>query len=241
MELRNPKINVAVLVLLALAIHGCDQGAGSSSDASSSTYLYVASGACYSGNNTAFSNTTSSNVVFRLNASTGAYVDTIADYFSAPSSTGDSPVGLANIDSDYLYILVENTTTTSLRRVERVQKQPDGTRQTFSNNTTALSAQLRNIHLYSNGDMLISKSTAIEYLTSANARIGAPFISATAAPCNTSTTLIRKTLTLSNGKIAFIHAAAAQNRIGIFATSGGTTCATVQAAPNANSYPSNMV
>ena len=202
-----------------------------------SRYLYVASGACYSGNNTVFSNTTSSNVIYRLNLDTGVKDITVADYFSFPSNAGDSPVGIASVDSDYIYVLVENTTTVSLRRIEKVAKTAAGSRQIVSNNITALSAQLRSLHLLSNGDFLISKSTALEYITEANARIGAPYISASAAPCNTSTTLVPKAVTLSNGKIVFLHAAAAQNRFGIYNTAGGTTCAVAQAAPTAAAFP----
>ena len=43
-------------------------------------YLYVASGACYSGNGiTSFTNATSSNLVYRLNLTTGTKERTIAD------------------------------------------------------------------------------------------------------------------------------------------------------------------
>ena len=64
----------------------CAQPPEDEADTSSSRYLYVASGACYSGGgNTAFSNTTSSNLVYRINLSTGAKDATIADYNSSPS------------------------------------------------------------------------------------------------------------------------------------------------------------
>lgn len=202
-------------------------------------YLYVAAGACYSGNNTTFTNTTSSNQVYRLDLTTGIRESVIADYFASPSIAGDSPAALASVDSDYLYVLVENATTVTQRRIERVEKKSHGSRTTFSNNTTALSVALRSIALLSNGDVLVAKNTAIEYLTAANARIGAPFISASVAPCNTSTTLIPNLLTLNNGKIAFLHAATGQNRIGIFNTTGGTTCASTQAAPNAAAFPTS--
>jgi len=225
------------LVCTFIFLIGCDQTESQTSAAAS--YLYVSAGVCYSGNNTAFTNLTSSNVIYRLDASTGAFIDVIADYMAAPSNPGDSPAGIFNIDSTSMYVAVENTTTTSLRRIERIEKSPSGQRQTFNNNTTALSAVLRDLFMLPNGDLLISRSTAVEYINSASARVGTPFISASAAPCNTSTTLVPKVLTLSNGKIVFLHAAAAQNRFGIFATAGGTTCASAQAAPNVNAFPTN--
>ncbi|WP_409478123.1 hypothetical protein [Pseudobdellovibrio sp. HCB154] len=228
------KIVVGLCVLLT---NGCAKEPEESSSTSDSRYLYVASGVCYSGNNTTFSNTTSSNLIYRLSLETGAVDSTIADYFSSPSNTGDSPASIVDGDSNYLYALIENTTTTSLRRIEKIEKRSNGARSIFSNNTTALSAQLRHLLKLSNGDFAVSKSTGVEYLTSGNVRLGAPYINATAAPCNTSTTLIPKVLTLSNGKFVFLHAAAAQNRFGIFATTGGTTCSAAQAAPNANAFP----
>lgn len=214
---------------------GVDPGAASQLD---SRYLYVAAGVCYSGGgNTTFTNLTSSNLIYRLNLADGSVNMTLADYFSSPSNVGDSPASIVDADSDYIYALIENTTTTSLRRIEKIEKKPYGDRSIFSNNTTALSAQVRNLFKLANGDFAVVKSNGIEYLTSSNARLGAPYISPSAAPCNTSTTLISKVLTLSNGKFVFLHAAASQNRFGIFATTGGTTCLVGQAAPTANAYP----
>lgn len=226
------------ILLSTSVILSCSEKPKTSTSASS-RYLYVAAGACYSGNNTTFTATTASNQVYRINIETGVRDEVIADYFASPAIAGDSPVDIASIDSDYLYVLVENATTATQRRIERVQKSRNGTRTTFSNNTTALSVVLRSMSLLSNGDVLVAKNTAIEYLTSANARVGAPFISASGAPCATSTTLIPQILTLNNGKIVFLHAATGQNRIGVYNTSGGTACATNQAAPNAAAFPTS--
>lgn len=219
-------------------INSCAEIPEEAAAASSGRYLYVSSGVCYSGNNTAFTNLTASNLIYRISLDTGAKDMTLADYFSSPSNIGDSPASIVDADSNYIYALIENTTTVSLRRIEKIEKKANGARSIFSNNITALSAQVRNLLKLSNGDFAVSKSTAIEYLTTANVRLGAPYINATAAPCNTSTTLISKVLSLSNGKFVFLHAAAAQNRIGIFATTGGTTCLAAQAAPAATAYPS---
>lgn len=230
-----------IVVLLGFVfVNSCAEIPDEAASTAGSRYLYVASGACYSGNNTTFSNTTSSNVIYRINLSTGAKDATIADYFASPSNTGDSPASIVDADSDYLYALIENTTTVSLRRIEKIEKKANGARSIFSNNTTALSAQVRNLLKLSNGDFAVSKSTGIEYLTSANVRLGAPYINATAAPCTSSNTLIPKVLSLTNGKFVFIHASATQNRIGVFAATGGTTCAVAQAAPVAAAYPTAM-
>ncbi|OFZ30082.1 MAG: hypothetical protein A2622_09515 [Bdellovibrionales bacterium RIFCSPHIGHO2_01_FULL_40_29] len=209
----------------------------------SSRYLYVASGACYSGGgNTTFSNTTSSNVVYRIDLSTGEKDATIADYNSSPSQAGDSPVGIASIDSNDIYVLIENTTA-GARRIEKVEKKSAGTRILFSNNTTALNVTLRGLHMLDGGDLLINKNTAIEKITSANVRVtkgASPYVNAPAAPCATSTTLMSKVSTLSNQFIVFLHAATSQNRFGFVAPAGygsAGDCTPAQAAPNAASFP----
>lgn len=214
------------------------------STVSTARHLYVAAGLCYSGaGNTTFTNVTATNSVYRIDLATGLKDIELADYNSSPSQFGDTPVGLANIDSNNLYILVENTTTAGARRIEKIEKKANASRTLFSNNTTALSAVLRDMHGLANGDLLISKSSAVEKITANNSRItkGAnPYINAPAAPCATSTTLMSKILTLNNGFIAFSHAAAAQNRIGFVKAEGyatGGDCTPAVAAPNANSYP----
>ncbi|MGE0633212.1 MAG: hypothetical protein AB7O96_12435 [Pseudobdellovibrionaceae bacterium] len=246
-QLKDKHLRLFFSSLIAVGVlfcASCAQPPEDEATTSSSRYLYVASGACYSGGgNTAFSNTTSSNVVYRINLSTGVKDITVADYNSSPSQAGDSPVGIASIDSENIYVLVENTTTAGARRIERVAKSADGSRALFSNNTTALSAQLRGMSLLSNGDFLISKSTALEKITSANVRVlkGAnPYVSAPAAPCATSTTLMSKVSTMSNQFIVFLHAATSQNRFGFVKAEGygaSGDCTPAQAAPNVASFP----
>lgn len=138
--------------------------------------------------------------------------------------------------------MVENTTNVGARRIEIIEKKSNGLRNLFSNNITALSGVLRGLILQDN-DLLISKSTAIEKITSTNVRItkGAnPFISTPAAPCATSTTLFSKVLSLNNKFIVFLHAAASQNRIGFVKPDGygaSGDCTGAQAAPNVNASP----
>ncbi len=236
--------SIFAIAAVGLVTLSCVQANEEEAVAANSRYLYVASGTCYSGGgNTSYTNLTASNLVYRINTTTGAKDITIADYNASPAQVGDSPVGLVNIDSENMYVLVENTTTAGARRIERVAKTTDSTRSTFSNNITALSAQLRAFHMLSNGDLLISKSTAIEKISSANVRVqnGAnPYVSAPTAPCATSTTLISKTLTMNNEFIMFLHAATGQNRIGFVRPSGFSIagdCTVQQSAPIATAFP----
>lgn len=233
-------LNSLVFLSLGFAL-SCAKVPDDTVTAASERYLYVSSGVCYSGNNTTFSNTTSSNLIYRISTTTGAIDSTLADYFSSPSNTGDSPSSIVDGDANYIYALIENTTTTSLRRIEKIEKKSHGARSIFSNNTTAFNGVMRNLFKLSNGDFAISKSSAIEYFTAANVRLGAPYISASAGACATSTTLISKVLTLSNGKFIFLHAAVGQNRIGSYATTGGTTCLAAEPSPTANAFPTAAV
>ncbi len=235
-------MKIGRLLICILLLTACSEEDEAALEAN--RFLYVASGTCYAGGgNTAFTNATASNVVYRVNLRNGQKDITLADYNSSPATVGDSPVGVVEFDANNVYVAVENTTTVGARRIERAPKTQMSSRSLFSNNTAALSAQLRSLEISSTGDLLISKSTAIEKISSANVRItkGAnPYVNAPAAPCATSTTLISKSITLTNQFIAFTHAATAQNRIGFVKPAGyaaGGDCTVAQAAPNANSFP----
>ncbi len=239
-------ISILRFLFLSLCFFGCSKPASDSAttSTSSSRYLYVAAGACYSGSgNTTFTNTQSSNLVYRIDTTTGLRDTMVADYNNSFAQAGDTPAGIENIDSNYLYVLVENTTTPGVRRIEKVEKKASGARSIFSNNITALSAQIRSMKLLSNGDLLISKSTAVEKLTAANARLtlaGNPYVNAPGGTCLISTTLFSKVLTMVNGNIFFLHAATGQNRFGIVSAAGysaAADCKAAQAAPNALSFP----
>lgn len=212
-------------------------------------YLYVASGACYSGNGlTTFTNLTSSNQVYRLNLVNGAK-EQIADYFASPSNVGDSPVAIVGDSAASILVLVENTTTVGLRRIERIAKASGGARQTYSGNVTAMSAQLRAMTTLSDGYLLVSKSTAIEKIRHGSNRLLSgvnPWValSAPASSCTASATMISAITKLNNGSIVFAHAATGAARIGIVNPLGyrtGVDCLSAQAAPAATAFPTAMV
>lgn len=237
-------IYLSFYLILTLGLGSCAPKE-ESDPSTSSRYLYVASGQCYSGGgNTTFTNATASNLVYRLNLETGAKDLSIADYNASPAQAGDSPVGLGKSSDGKLYVLVENNTA-GARRIESIDLNSKA-RSLFSNNTTALSAVLRSLKLLPNGDFLVSKSTAIEKISASNVRItkGAnPYVNAPAAPCATSTTLISRVSTLSNQFIVFLHAATGQNRFGFVKPEGysvAADCSPAQAAPNANAFPTAL-
>lgn len=240
----------ASFVLLAICVlvgTGCKKKDDSTT---ASKYLYVTSGVCYpGGGNTGFTNLTSSNLVYRINVDTGARDSILADYNSSPSNTGDSPVGIVD-NGGSVNVLIENTSTTSLRRIETIDK-TSGSRSIYSNNTTALSAQLRGMILLPDTYLLVSKSTALEKVKSGLNRltIGAnPWVSlsAPASGCTTNATLLSAMAVLNNGNIVFAHAAAGANRFGIVSAQGYSTAANclngaaTVSSPNAAAYPTAM-
>lgn len=230
------------IILTLIFLTGCEpeKTQKSALQIESSQYLYVSSGICYAGNNTSFSNLTSSNLVYRIDTESGQRDTLIADYFASPSNLGDSPASLVSIDSKYLYVLIENSTTTSLRRIEKVEKRYLGSRFTFFNNTAALSSVGKDLSLMPSGDLYVAKANGVELVTSAGARVGLPFINPSASPCASTNTGIQKVIRLNNNKALILHAATGQNRIAVMNTTGGTACQSVQAAPNAASFPSTM-
>jgi len=211
-------------------------------------YLYVASGQCYSGNGiTSFTGTTASNQVYRISTSTGVKDLQIADYTSSNFNTGDSPISLVDDGADGLFVLVENATTG--RRIEKLPKEFAAGPTTFSNNTTMMSAVLRNMIKLADNTLLLSKSTAIEKLTMGKVRVAIagsnPYVSNPAGACATTATLITSMAQLGNGNIVYAHAAASpNNKLALISASGYATagdCKAAQAAPQTTTYPTAMV
>ncbi|MBX9768142.1 MAG: lactonase family protein [Bdellovibrionales bacterium] len=260
MILMNTKLTLALFALgfWTMIQVGCAQILGNQEEKKTAVvapapdrYLYVASGACYSGGGvTTFTNLTSSNLIYRINTETGRYDGILADYNRSPSNAGDSPVAIVD-DGDYLLGLIENTTTVSLRRIERIEKKVNGTRATYSGNITALSAQLRAMIRLPDSYLLVSKSTAAEKVKDGSNRLlnGAnPWLTLNNPPavsaCTTSILLISSLGVLPGGNLFFTHAGAATNRFGVVAASGygvAGNCLAAQAAPNANAFPTASV
>lgn len=205
-------------------------------------YLYVASGQCYSGNNTTFSATTSSNQVFRVKLNDGQKDMMIADYFAIPSNPGDSPVGISSFDNDNLLVLIENTAG---RRLEKVSLLPSSLRSIFSSSSTVLSAALKGMIKTIDGGYIISKGSSIEKITSQGVRLGSPYVGSNlGSACGSPITNISAINMTKSGKIIFTHAAASQNRWGIISANGynsSADCLAVQNAPNPNAFPTSVV
>lgn len=249
--------NLTVAGSIALTIFACTPVAitdksivDSTAPGAASSFLYVASGVCNGGGNTTYAQGAASNLVYRINTSTGNRDTVLADYNSAGgyNSVGDSPVGITEgPNSDSVYVLVENATSPSVRRIDKVEKKPAGLRVLNSNLPGTTGSVLRYLAPVSGG-YLLARTTAVERIAaSSGTRIPAaatnnPYINAPAAACNTSTSIV-KILTLNNGDIVYLNNAAGQNRFGIISSGGytlTTDCRSVQAAPTATSNPTAM-
>jgi hypothetical protein len=244
-------MNTRTLKLLGLlaccGLAGCKKKTEAAEAARS---LFITSGACYSGNGvTTFTNKTASNLVYTIDLSSGQRQTLIADYYASPSNAGDSPVSLAIDDQSNVLVLVENTTTASLRRIERVQRTSSGNRNTYNGNTTALSAQLRAMLKLADGYLLVSKSSAVEKIqqTAARLLVGTSAwltLTTPASSCAPSSTLVSSLAQLNNGMLVFAHAGASNARIGVVSALGygaATDCKSEQDAPVATAFPTAMV
>lgn len=238
--------NSLLLLLICLTVLSCGTGSdepfNSNFDESSSSggrYLYVVSGGCYGGGVTL---SAGSATVSRFYKDTGEFDRVLVDYASI--AAGDMPVAIIDKDENTLHVVVENT---GGRRVDTIDKNTFSV-STYLTNTTALNGVMRNAKLLSDGSMLISKSTAIEKFSAGKARVtmGAnPYVSAPAAPCATTATLITSVSTLSNGKILYTHSAASpNNKIGLISSTGyasAANCLATQASPATTALPTSTL
>lgn len=256
---KNIKIFSAALITTSLLFVACakkpdatDTSASASSGSSSSTspttpstpaapqqYIYVASGNVYAGLGVVTS--TASNTIAKYSLS-GQFVGVVKDYTMSP---GDSPVHITNYNNNYLLVLVDNA---SGRRVELVAK--DGSSSsTLVTNATALSATMRALAVDYSGGLLISKSTAIEKLTTNGTRVtiaGNPYVNNPAGTCATMTNILTDIVVGPANQIITANAfsaASTNNRLAMISNTGyvaASDCIASIAAPTINNFPTGM-
>lgn len=247
--------NVVVLGSALCALSACQKELETPSKA---RYLYVASGACYSGTgNTTYTGTTASNVIFRLNLETGQYEGRIADFTVASEAPGTTPVSIIDYDEDNLLVLLQHA---SLRRIEMVKKTLDGERQVYYNNTSnaapfgALQSNVVDMRKVDDG-LLISRTTAIEKIdtgktrktgSGTNAWVQAPGGACSTSIVNISSLIaIPTTANTSGYNIFYTHSqnasSATNNRVGVIngdtGWNGTAGCLDDQSTVAAAAYP----
>lgn len=207
--------------------------------ATPSKYLYISSGLCYSGNNTTFTAATASNVIYRLNAQSGQLDLRVADYFRLPSQLADTPIGMTFGSDNEFLVLVDNTSA-AIRRIDNIQLASFGNRSSLVYSATAFATNLRSLQVTSGGNFVVARTNSIELISSLGVRIGAPYIAPNTVSCGSTNSSIRRAKMLPNGMFVFVNAANTHNRIGVLPSSGGNTCLSLQAAPDANAFPTDF-
>jgi hypothetical protein len=262
---RTTGMTLNALLLAGLSLQGCIGGekrtlsstpstdgtdstgsGGGGSDASTPAprYLYVASGACFGGDQTVGALATGSATIARYNLSTGAFDNVIFDY-NAYSGGSDMPAGMIDYDSENLLVLVENT---GGRRIDRVNKLT-GAVQTFLS-SSAISSTARDLVRMLDGGYMVSRATAVERFNANKVRVTAganPYINAPAGSCATTVTNMVGTVQLPGGLIVFGHsmnANSTNNRIGVIASTGYNVagdCKTGMQAPSTMAQPTALI
>ncbi|MBN8541570.1 MAG: hypothetical protein J0L82_14345 [Deltaproteobacteria bacterium] len=201
-------------------------------------FLYVASGACYSGGVAA---STGSATVAKYDLTTGVIADLVIDYNTF--GLGDMPSAIKKFANDTFLIGIENA---GGRRIDIVARDGTGLT-TYLTNATALNAAFRDLAVLNDSSILVAKATAVEKFAPSRARVtqGAnPFVNAPAGACATSTTVMSSTITLPDGKIVYAHAAATpNNKVGVISASGYAAvgnCLAAQAAPATTALPTSV-
>lgn len=213
-------------------------------DASSSKFLYVASGQCYSGNGiTTFTNTTSSNLIFKVNPETGIRDGIVADYFASPAAAGDTPASIIDWDADNLLVYVRNGTTA---RLETLPKK-GGIRNNFGTSpamSTIITTAPKTIQKSADGGVLMIRTGFIEKVNASGVRNITPYVNNNlGATCGTANTLYTDIAVSATGRIITANAAATPNNrlISVAATGATGSCAAAQAAPATTTFATAMV
>lgn len=247
-------LKILLMIVLTVAMFGCQK----EEEKNTKKYLYVASGACYSGTgNTTYSATTASNVIFRLNLETGQYEGRIADFTTVEDSAGTTPVAVRDYDEEHLMVLIQHTT---LRRIELIKKQLAGERRSYYTNTStaaphgALQTNVSDMVIVDDG-LLIARTNAIEKLDTGKVRKAGngtnAWVQGPGGDCSTSTvnmtsvTTIPTTANTVGYNILYTHSqnasSATNNRIGIIdgdtGWNGTSGCLDDQSTVAATAYP----
>lgn len=205
--------------------------------------LYVASGACYSGNGiTTYTGAQSSRAVTKYRVDTGASEGVFTD-LNIGSNVSVATVPQDMIDNgDSILMLTENPTTMSDRKIFKLDKRNPATYVTYANDPTALTATAAHITRRMargvDGTIYFTKSVAVERLNTLGVRIAkngnTPYINPAAATGNCATAAATQITDIElmtpftntfQGKQIFIHAGATAvtNRISIVARTGLTS------------------
>ena len=252
---RIPGFLFITTLLSFLTLEGCSKkssGSDSTSGSTSGQYIYVASGNTFAG--TGITMSAASNTIVKYTTS-GDFVQIIRDYSDSNSYAGDTPVGIIDYDESSILVAVENATTVSYRRIERVAK--DGSFVSlYLLNAAAFNAAnmvLKDLIFAGDGGLLVSKGIAsanavIEKFNSNKTRLtisGNAYVRAPGGSCATAQTQFARVAVGPSDIIVGAHAAASpNNKIVLISSNGYTTaadCLAAVAGPDANHIPTSLL
>lgn len=223
--------NILIYLTFIGLVSSCAKKAEEASVATGASKLYIATGSCNSGNGITTYTTTATRTIEEYSIEDASHAATLLDYNASGTFVANThPRGIVD-NGNSLFILNENGTTTSERKVILVPKAAPLSFAIHYANPTVLSGAVISFFKDEEGSLLISKSTAIEKISASPIRLPAganPWVNAPGGTCATSTTNISSVLSLpkysgtSTGKVVFTHqgATAALDRIGIASYSG---------------------
>lgn len=218
--------------------------------------LYVASGTCLSG--TGNTVPAASNIIYKVNLSTGAPGEIVVDYANSMSTLGDTPTNIVNLDDNAFMVLVENAASPGLRRLEKISKS-SGHARTYFYNMGGLSPQgtARGLAYNPDGTFLFGRTAQIEKLQSSGARASLPPPASATAPWILGTSLtgscanspvaaysFTSIQSTNSGKIIFTNYTSAQGRVAVASSTGFVTAADCLSGVNsavATAYPTASV
>lgn len=211
------QLKLSMLVLTVL-LSACAQKKLSSSV--KNRYLYWASASnCFTGITTPPAHLLGINVVARMPLE-GGPIELVWDYSIEPHGEQEIPVGLDFDDtSKTLLVSVEGP----VRRIDFIDV-TSKSRLRFIQNSS-FNSQLRSLALFEAGNILISRSAAIELFTSSGNRLtlGAnPWVNNPQGACTGSNTQILRVLTTPQGHILYVHphTTATSNKMGAIRKTG---------------------
>ena len=233
---RNIIISLTLGLLFSVIGFSCSKS--SSDSAETSKKLYIATGLCYSGTGfTAPTIGTVGQIMSRLDLSSRAY-EVVHDYANLSDEDADTYAnGITDGGDGYVYVAVENATSTGNRRVDKVLKTAFGARSVWQVNTSDLTASvLRGIARAADQGILIGTTTGVERYdatpTNKDVAFNVSWGSGNAGTCATNNTRITDIIALPKavstdeiGKFIYAHAAAGQMDIGVISKNGSNVAA----------------
>lgn len=206
--------------------------------ASASRKLYIATGLCYSGSGfTAPTIGSVGQLLSRLDVGARTY-EVVRDYANL-SDEDDATYanGITDGGDGFIYVAVENATSTGNRRIDKIAKAAFGSKTVWQVNNTDLSAGvLRGVARAADKGVLVGTTTGVERYdatpTNKDVAFNVSWGAGNAGLCATNNTRITDLVALPKvlaahdvGKFIYAHSAAGQMDIGVISKSGSNSAA----------------